>query len=127
MVDDIRSLDATSTDAEACGVCGERLVRGGRCSNTVCGLQDRFFSRIHTVSEHSEEMWNTVYRYKYGDERFRAEALGRSVVGFLEAHRGEMQRYELITPGAIHVAPAARRHWDYLQLIVAAAEAAGPC
>jgi predicted amidophosphoribosyltransferase len=112
--------------ARACDVCGERLGEDGRCPNTVCTLEDRYFTRIHTVCERSEEMWSAVYRYKYGGERFRSQVLGRILVGYLEARREEMRRYDVITTGAIHVGPGAPRLWDYLRLIVDAASAAGP-
>jgi predicted amidophosphoribosyltransferase len=108
-----------------CPVC-EQPLDGGCCPNTVCGLEDRVFSRIYTVSERSEEMWRAIDRYKYGEDRSWAEVLGRILVGYLEAHRQEMARFDVITTGAIYVGPRAIRLWDYLRLVLEAADRAGP-
>ncbi|MGY1823448.1 ComF family protein [Geodermatophilus sp. SYSU D00079] len=106
-------------------MCGQRLDRGS-CPNTVCGFDDRCFTRIHTVSEQPEAMWRAVHRYKYDEDRSWAEVLGRVLVGFLDAHREEMARFDVITTGAIYVGPRAIRLWDYLRLVLEAAERAGP-
>ncbi|MBB3082203.1 ComF family protein [Geodermatophilus sabuli] len=108
-----------------CRVCGQPLD-GGCCPNTVCGFADRGFSRIYTISERSEEMWGAVYRYKYGEDRSWAAVLGRILVGYLEEHRQEMARFDVITTGAIYVGPRAIRLWDYLRLVLEAAGRAGP-
>jgi predicted amidophosphoribosyltransferase len=110
----------------SCRVCGQLLDHRGRCPSAVCGLADRCFSRLYTVSDRSEEMWRAVYRFKYGGERDRAEVLGRILVGYLEANRVELAGYDLITTGAIYVGPRAHRLWDYLRVIVEAAERQGP-
>jgi predicted amidophosphoribosyltransferase len=109
-----------------CAVCGQGLDGGDPCPNAVCSLDDRAFSRIYTVSSRSQEMWDAVMSYKYEEERGWAEVLGRILVGFLDDRRDEMQRYDLITTGAIYVGPRAQRLWDYLRLILAAAEREGP-
>jgi predicted amidophosphoribosyltransferase len=116
---------------DGCPVCGQRLD-DGCCPNTVCRYGDRFFSRIYTVSERPEEMFGAIYRYKYGDDRSWAdnrswaEVLGRVLVGYLEEHREEMERFDVITTGAIYVGPRAIRLWDYLRLVLEAADRAGP-
>ena len=61
---------------ERCSVCQEPLVDGS-CPNAVCRLPDRDFSHIFTVSDDAEEMWQLIYRYKYGEEKHLAEDLGR--------------------------------------------------
>ncbi|MGY1812350.1 hypothetical protein [Blastococcus sp. SYSU D00820] len=109
-----------------CATCRQPQDATGRCPNTVCRLDDRFFTRIHTVTERSEEMWSAVWSYKYGEDRSWAGVLGRLLVGYLDAHREEMAGYDLITTGAIYVGPRAQRLWDYLTLVVQAAQAAGP-
>ena len=119
------TAEAPTTAAAGCPVCGGALD-GGRCPNAVCNLEDRFFSRLHTVSDRSEEMWNAVYRYKYDEDRSWAAVLGRIVVGYLEEHRQEMAGYDLVTTGAIYVGPQAMRLWDYLQLVVDEAERQAP-
>jgi predicted amidophosphoribosyltransferase len=108
-----------------CQVCGQPLDRG-RCPNTVCGFGDRVFSRVYTVSERPEEMWGAVHRYEYGEDRSWADVLGRVLVGYLEEHREEMARFDVITTGAIYVGPRAIRLWDYLRLLLEAADRAGP-
>jgi predicted amidophosphoribosyltransferase len=113
-------------DAPRCAVCGQPVEEGGSCSNTVCGFGDRYFSRIYTVSDNAEAMWNAVYRFKYGGERHLAEVLGRILVGFLDENRADLAGYDLITTGAIYVGPRAHRLWDYLQVIVEAAQCEGP-
>jgi predicted amidophosphoribosyltransferase len=114
------------TGVPSCSVCGQALDDEGPCPNAVCTLDDRAFSRIYTVSSRPDEMWDAIMRYKYEDERGWAEVLGRILVGFLDDHRDELGRYDLITTGAIYVGPRAQRLWDYLRLILAAAEREGP-
>ncbi|MBM7808227.1 putative amidophosphoribosyltransferase [Geodermatophilus bullaregiensis] len=115
-----------ASDGLVCDVCGQVVDERGSCPNTVCGFDDRYFSRLYTVSGRAEEMWSAIYRYKYGDERDLAEVLGRILVGFLEDNREELAGYDLITTGAIYVGPRAQRLWDYLQVIVEAARRDGP-
>ena len=110
----------------ACPVCGEPLPDGAPCPNTVCTLQDRSFSRIHTVSWRADEVWTAVCRYKYDEDRAWAPVLGRILVGFLEDRRDELQGYDVITAGALYVGPRARRLWDHLRLVLDAAQADGP-
>ena len=109
-----------------CAVCAGALDDGGRCPNAVCSLDDRYFSRIYTVSERAEEMWHAVYGYKYHEERYRAAVLGRILVGWLEDHREKVARFDVITTTAIYVGPEAIRLWDYLRLVVDAATREGP-
>lgn len=110
----------------ACPVCGHGLVDGDPCPNTVCNLEDRYFSGIYTVSRHADEMWNAVSRFKYDEDRGWAEVLGRILVGFLEERRAELEGYDFITTGAIYVGPRANRLWDHLRLILDAAQTDGP-
>ena len=112
--------------ASSCDVCDQPLEDGGRCPNAVCTLDDRAFSRIYTVSSRPDEMWDAVMSYKYQEQRGWAEVLGRILVGFLDDRRDEMERYDLITTGAIYVGPRAQRLWDYLRLIMDAAGREGP-
>jgi predicted amidophosphoribosyltransferase len=118
--------DSPAPDRPTCVVCGQVVDDRGSCPNTVCGFGDRHFSRLYTVSDAAEEMWSAVYRFKYGEERDLAEVLGRILVGFLEDNREELAGYDLITTGAIYVGPRAHRLWDYLQVIVEAAQRDGP-
>ena len=104
-----------------CEVCREPLV-GGACPNAVCRLPDRDFSQLFTVSENAEEMWQLIYRYKYGEEKHLADDLGRMLVDFLETNRVELQRFDLLTTVALYIGPQAPRLWDYLRLMVDAAE-----
>ena len=110
----------------ACAVCGQKLVDGGPCTNTVCNFDDRSFSGIYTVSRQADEMWSAISRFKYDEDRGRAEILGRILVGFLEERRRDLEGYDFITPGAIYVGPRASRLWDHLRLILDAARAEGP-
>jgi predicted amidophosphoribosyltransferase len=109
-----------------CPVCGQELVDGDRCANTVCNLDDRWFSRVYTACRRQEEMWAAVTRYKYDQDREWAPILGRILVGFLEERRTELADYDLITTGALYVGPRAKRLWDTLRLILDAAQAVGP-
>jgi predicted amidophosphoribosyltransferase len=117
---------SAASDGPTCVVCGQVADDRGSCANTVCGFDDRYFSRLYTVSGRTDEMWNAVYRYKYGEERDLAEVLGRILVGFLEDNRDQLTGYDLITTGAIYVGPRAHRLWDYLHVIVEAARREGP-
>jgi predicted amidophosphoribosyltransferase len=117
---------SAAPDGPACVVCGQVLADGGSCPNTVCGFADRSFSRLYTVSSGADEMWSAIYRFKYGEERDLAEVLGRVLVGCLEDNREDLAGYDLITTGAIYVGPRAHRLWDYLRVIVQAAQREGP-
>ena len=110
----------------ACAICRQALDGGQRCPNTVCNEDDRFFSRIYTVSEQPEPMWDAVCRYKYDEDRSWAAGLGRILVGFLDEHAEEVARFDLITTGALYVGPQANRLWDHLRLILDAAGREGP-
>jgi len=110
----------------ACPVCGQELVDGDRCVNTVCNLDDRWFSRLYTACGRQEEMWAAVSRYKYDQDREWAPILGRILVGFLEERRADLAGYDLITTGALYVGPRAKRLWDTLRLILDGALAVGP-
>ena len=117
---------ATAAPSRACSVCGEPLLGSQPCANTVCTVEDRWFSRIYTVSSSAEDVWTAVCRYKYDEDRDWAPVLGRILVGFLEERREELQDYDLITTGALYVGPRARRLWDHLRLVLDAAAAEGP-
>ena len=105
----------------ACAACRGPLVDGA-CPNTVCRLPDRGFSRLYTVSERADETWDVLYRFKYGEERHLADDLGRMLVAYLHDHRSELERFEVLTTVALYIAPQAPRLWDYLQVIVDAAQ-----
>lgn len=117
---------ATAADADArCPVC-RAVLPDGACANAVCRLEDRWFTRLHTVSEDPEPVWDALCRYKYDEDRSWAETLGRILAGFLEEHRPDLERYDLITTGALYVGPQARRLWDHLRLVLDAAERHAP-
>jgi hypothetical protein len=92
----------------------------------VCRFEDREFSRIYAVTERAEDAWAAICRYKYDEDRRWAEVLARLVVGYLDDHRDEMSRFDLITTGALYVGPRANRLWDHLRLIQDAARRHGP-
>jgi predicted amidophosphoribosyltransferase len=108
-----------------CASCDEPM-EDGRCASAVCNLDDRYFSRIYTVADRPEVMWDVIMDYKYEEQRAWADVLGRVLVGYLDDNRDELSRFDLITTGAIYVGPRAQRLWDYLALIVQAAEREGP-
>jgi predicted amidophosphoribosyltransferase len=114
--------DSPAPAGTTCDVCGHVSDDRDPCPNTVCGLDDRYFSRLYTVTGRAEEMWRAVYRFKYGEERDLAEVLGRVLVGYLEHNREELAGYDLITTGASYVGPLAHRPWDHLHLIVEEAQ-----
>lgn len=109
-----------------CRSCGEPVRADAACANAVCVLPDREFSRIFTVSEQSEEIWDAVCRFKYDEDRSWAELLGRVLAGFLEERRSELAGYDLITAGALYVGPRANRLWDHLRLVLDAAQRYAP-
>ena len=118
-------------DVPRCPSCGEPL--GGPssrellpCANAVCALPDREFSRIFTISERPEEVWDAVCRFKYDEDRSWADVLGRILAGFLQERRDELGGYQLITAGALYVGPRANRLWDHLRLVLAAAQRYAP-
>ncbi len=109
-----------------CSVCGQQAQPDGQCPNAVCRLEDRWFSRLYTVSEQPEQMWSAIWHYKYDEDRRWASVLARTLVGFLQQHRSELSSYDVITPCALYVGPQANRLWDHLRLIVDAAEELDP-
>jgi predicted amidophosphoribosyltransferase len=115
------TVGQTASLAPSCAVCGQDLDGARGCPNAVCTLEDRYFDRVYTVSTRPDEMWNAIYSYKYDEERSWADVLGRILVGYLEENHDELQRFELITTGAIYVGPQAIRLWDYLRLVLDAA------
>lgn len=117
---------ATTGAARACPVCGQALADGGPCANAVCGFDDRPFASVRTVSNHADEMWRAITRFKYDEDRSWAVILGRIFVGFLEEHRADFEDYDLTTPSANYVGPGAKRSWDHLRLILEAAQSERP-
>ena len=120
------ALQDAAPPAIACTVCGQSLPLGTPCPNAACTLHDRGFSRIYTVTGRPEAMWDAVMSYKYEEQREWADVLGRVLVGYLDQHRDDLQRFDVITSGAIYVGPGAPRLWDYLRLILDAAAQHGP-
>jgi predicted amidophosphoribosyltransferase len=115
------STQTHATTAGRCAACDEPLV-DGTCPNTVCRLPDREFSRLYTVSEDADGTWDLIYRYKYGGEKQLADDLGGMLVRFLDDHRDELRRFDVLTTTALYIGPRAQRLWDYLALVVDAAE-----
>jgi predicted amidophosphoribosyltransferase len=120
------STDDHIAQGVMCQVCGGPVVDGEACANAVCNLPDRWFSRVYTISEHELELWTAICRYKYDEDRGWAEILGRVVAGYLEAHRGELARFDLITNGALYVGPRANRLWNHLRPILEVAKREAP-
>ena len=87
----------------------------------MCHYPDREFSEILTVSEDAEPMWDLLCRYKYDEDKDCAEELARHLVGYLVSHQDRVERFDLITTGALYVGPRALRLWDHLRLILDAA------
>lgn len=92
----------------------------------MCRLPDREFSEILTVSEDADRTWDLVHRYKYGDEKALADDLAEMLVDYLHRERERVERFDLITPVALYIGPKARRLWDYLALVLDAAERLDP-
>ena len=120
------NADVVPAVAAACAVCGQQTGSDGACPNAVCSLEDRWFSRLYTVSEQPEQMWQAIWHFKYDEDKRWADVLARTLVGFLDAHRDELAGYDLITPCALYVGPEAIRLWDHLRLILDAAQELGP-
>lgn len=120
------SAGAPTVFGPACSVCGQELVDGAPCTNTVCSYDDRWFSGLYTVSRRADDVWTALCRYKYDEDQSWAQILGRILVGFLEERRAELEGYDLITTGALYVGPKANRLWDHLRLVLDAAEYQGP-
>ncbi len=74
------------------------------------------------MSEDADGMWDLIWRYKYEEDKSRAEELARLLLGYLDSHRAQLGRFDLIATCALYTGPEARRLWDYLRLVVDAAE-----
>jgi predicted amidophosphoribosyltransferase len=107
-------------------VCDQPLRLADGCPNTVCGFTDRGFSSVRAASENSEEMWRIIRRYKYGEELNWAAVLGGLLVGFLDAHRDDYARFDLITPSPNYFGPGAGRAFDHLRLVLEASARQAP-
>lgn len=105
-----------------CQVCGKELVDGGPCDNSVCLLEDPCFSELHVVTLRADDVWTALTKYKYDEDRSWSEVLGRLLVGYLDENRGALEKYDLITNGALYVGPRANRLWDHLLLVLEAAQ-----
>ncbi|MCW2849204.1 MAG: putative amidophosphoribosyltransferase [Marmoricola sp.] len=105
-----------------CAACAVPLDDGS-CPNAACRLPDREFSRIYTVSEDAEETWELIYRFKYNEQKDLGEPLGRMLAEYLQDNGAELERFDVLTPVALYIGPDAPRLWDYLQVILKAAQA----
>ena len=99
---------------------------GGPCPNTVCGLDDREFSRVFTVCERSEDMWDAVRRYEYDEDHRWAGVLGQVLGGWLRADAPDLAGYDAVTTCALYTGPDAPRHWDYLRPVLDSAVRQAP-
>jgi predicted amidophosphoribosyltransferase len=111
--------------AGRCGVCRQPLVAGA-CPNTVCHLPDRAFSQVLTISEDADGMWDLIRRYKYDEDKALSEDLARLLVEYFESDRERVERFDLITTCALYIGPRAPRLWDYLRLVIDAADRIDP-
>jgi predicted amidophosphoribosyltransferase len=104
-----------------CQVCDQATDPGGRCANGWCGRADRWFSSVWAVAPHTAALRRTIAAYKYGGKREWAEVLGRLVAGYLDDHMPWFDGYDLLTGAPAYTGPGARRSWDHIGLVLAAA------
>ncbi|MGH9078462.1 MAG: ComF family protein, partial [Acidimicrobiales bacterium] len=103
-----------------CPVCGQPLRSGERCPNRWCGRADRAFSAAFSVGTYQGDLRRAVVAYKYGGERWWANAFANLLAAYLDSHATWFEEFDLIVAMPAYLGPGARRGWDPVGLVVAA-------
>lgn len=110
-----------------CPVCEQPLPTGQVCGNDWCSRADRWFSLTWSLGPHGGAWRETIAAYKYRGELGWAEVFGRVLVGFLDEHMPWFDHYDHLLPMPAFTGTGARRSWDPVGRVVAAASClAGP-
>jgi predicted amidophosphoribosyltransferase len=79
-----RKVDLPGRDA--CQVCSQRHVHGGRCGNELCHSLRRRIGRIHAIGYQSGPLRQAINCYKYRGQRGWSVLFGRLLLGWLDEH-----------------------------------------
>jgi predicted amidophosphoribosyltransferase len=104
-----------------CQVCDQPLRPGQVCANDWCSRADRWFSSAWAIAPHIGDWRWAIARAKYQGDTAFAEVFGRVLVGHLDRHSSLFGHYDLIVPVPAYCGPGARRTWDHVGALVAAA------
>jgi predicted amidophosphoribosyltransferase len=111
-----------------CPVCEQTLPPGQPCANDWCGRADRWFSVVWSVAPYVGAWRRAILGYKYRSETARAALFGRVLLGYLDEHMPWFDDFDMMLAMPAYTGPAARRGWDPVGAVVAAAaRQAGPC
>lgn len=110
-----------------CASCGQAKDADRACTNRWCGRADRAWSVAFSVAGHSGALRRALVAYKYRDQRWWGDVFGRLVAGWLRANPTWVEEFDLLVPVPAYLGPGARRQWDPVGTLAAAAAAAlGP-
>jgi predicted amidophosphoribosyltransferase len=114
-------------EVTTCPVCEQSLRTGESCANGWCGRADRGFSVVWSVAPHVGAWRRAILGYKYRSETARAAVFGRVLLEYLDEHMPWFDDFDLLLAMPAYTGPAARRAWDPVGAVTAAAaRLAGP-
>jgi len=102
-------------------ICDQGIQDSGRCANAWCHRDDRKWGIVSAISTRTGELDRAIKRYKYDGRWAWATIFGRVIAGFLAEHATVMAEYTLMIPAPAYTGAGARRSWDHIDLMCAAA------
>jgi predicted amidophosphoribosyltransferase len=107
-----------------CVICDQRLTEDTSCTNHWCRQADdvRGFGVVFAIAMRTGALEDAINRYKFGDKYGWASIFGRVVVGYLDEHSKIFEQYGLIVASPTYLGPGARRTFDHIGSILAAAK-----
>lgn len=115
--------------ARHCNSCDQALGQTGACGNPLCdgrSVEQRGWEKIHAIAMRSGSLEGAISAYKYPPHiKGWAWIFGRIIVGYLESHRAEFERFGAIIPMPTFVGEGGRE-WDHVAKIVERAAVEGP-
>jgi len=112
-------------DADACAICSQRLLAGGRCPNELCRSPRRRIGRIRAIGYQSGPLRTAIYDYKYRGARDWAVIFGRLLLAWLDV-QSAADPPDLIVANPSFVGPGGQSFAHTEAVLAAAAHCAGP-
>ena len=107
--------------AAQCSLCGQGLTRSGeQCQNVICGLDldDRWYGHVRAITPDSGAMNRVIRSYKYSEQKAWGHILARVLLGYLDEHAEQFEKYSVIIPMPTFVGRGAHRSWGHIDLII---------
>lgn len=113
------SREIESLSVDHCQVCGQQNKVDGECPNFVCrwSLGNRGFTWVSPIAKRTGKLKAAISAYKYEGQRGWALIFGRVLDGFLDAHSGTFEEFDLIIPSPTYIGPGGRAFdhtWEVL-------------